>query len=124
MPIPAGSPKHLCLLVTLPKSGMAQQFQYGDRFPAPDLFQRQSQNRTRQDSAHGQLIRDHVARGIAVHLMVRAEKKRGAMSAPFVYCGPVTSVDWEGDSPITVRWKLESPLHDRLFQELTSPGVG
>ena len=94
MPIPAGSPKHLCLLVTLHKGGMAQ------------------------------LIRDHVAREIAVHLFVRADKKRGAMSTPFVYCGPVTFVDWEGDSPITVRWKLEPPLHDRLFQELTSPNVG
>jgi len=124
VPIPAGSPKHLCLLVTLHKGGMAQQFQYGDRFLAPDLFQWQSQNRTRQDSAHGQRIREHVARGVTVHLFVRAEKKRGATSAPFVYCGPVTFVDWVGDSPITVRWRLEAPLHDRLFRELTSPGVG
>jgi hypothetical protein len=68
-------------------------------------------------------IRDHLARKIAVHLFVRAEKKRGAPSAPLVYCGPVTFVDWVGDSPITVRWRLESPLHDRLFRELTSPGV-
>jgi superfamily II DNA or RNA helicase len=121
VPVPARSPEHLCLLVTLHKGGMAQQFQYGDRFLAPDLFQWQSQNRTRQDSAHGQLIRDHAARGVAVHLFVRAEKKRGAMSAPFVYCGPVTFVDWEGDSPITVRWRLQTALPDRLSQEFMAP---
>jgi hypothetical protein len=123
VPVPRGTPKHLCLLVTLDKGGMTQNFQYGDRFLAPDLFQWQSQNRTRQDSAHGQLIRDHVARGVAVHLFVRAEKKRGATSAPFVYCGPVTFVDWHGDAPITVRWKLESALPERLEREFTSPGL-
>jgi superfamily II DNA or RNA helicase len=123
VPVPAAQPKHLCLLVTLHKGGMAQQFQYGDRFLAPDLFQWQSQNRTRQDSAHGQLIRDHAARGVRVHLFVRAEKKRGATSAPFVYCGPVTFVDWQGDAPITVHWKLEPALPDRLVREFTVPGV-
>ena len=123
VPVPRGTPKHLCLLVTLDKGGMTQNFQYGDHFLAPDLFQWQSQNRTRQDSAHGQLIRDHVARGVAVHLFVRAEKKRGATSAPFVYCGPVTFLDWHGDAPITVRWKLESALPERLVREFTVPGV-
>jgi hypothetical protein len=123
VPVPAAQPNHLCLLVTLHKGGMAQQFQYGDRFLAPDLFQWQSQNRTRQNSAHGQLIRDHVARGVKVHLFVRAEKKRGATSAPFVYCGPVTFVDWQGDAPITVHWKLEPAIPDRLVREFTVPGV-
>jgi hypothetical protein len=117
VPVPRDTPKHLCLLVTLDKGGMTQNFQYGDRFLASDLFQWQSQNRTRQDSAHGRLIRDHLARGVAVHLFVRAEKKRGATSAPFVYCGPVTFVDWEGDSPITVRWRLGTALPDRLSGE-------
>jgi hypothetical protein len=42
VPVSARSPRHLCLLVTLHKGGMAQQFQYGDRFVAPDLFQWQS----------------------------------------------------------------------------------
>jgi hypothetical protein len=125
VPVPStGSPKHLCLLATLHKGGMAQEFQYGDHFLTPDIFQWQSQNRTRQNSQHGSLIRDHVALGVTVHLFVRQEKKRGAMAAPFVYCGPVTFSDWSGDSPITVRWKLEPPLPDRIFRELASPSVG
>jgi superfamily II DNA or RNA helicase/HKD family nuclease/diadenosine tetraphosphate (Ap4A) HIT family hydrolase len=123
VPVPARSPRHICLLVTLHKGGMAQQFQYGDRFLAPDLFQWQSQNRTRQDSAHGHLIQDHAARGVTVHLFVRAEKKRGATSAPFVYCGPVTFVDWEGDAPITVRWRLGAALPERLSREFMSPAI-
>lgn len=97
---------------------MAQEFQYGDRFLAPDLFQWQSQNRTRQQSAHGGLIRDHAALGIEVHLFVRKEKKRGSGAAPFVYCGPVSFAQWEGDAPITVQWRLGESVPGRLFDEL------
>jgi superfamily II DNA or RNA helicase/diadenosine tetraphosphate (Ap4A) HIT family hydrolase len=118
--VPSRSPRLLCLLVTLDKGQMAQEFQYGDRFLAPDLFQWQSQNRTRQNSATGRLIREHAASGVTVHLFVRREKKRGSMAAPFVYCGPVTFVEWEGDAPITVHWQLGSTLPERLAQELTT----
>jgi len=30
----------------------------------------------------------------------------GGGSAPFVYCGDVDFVDWEGERPITVQWRL------------------
>jgi hypothetical protein len=116
--VPTGKPKHVFLLVTLDKGGMAREFQYGDHFLSPDEFQWQSQNRTRQDSAHGRLIRDHVALGAQVHLFVRREKKRGSAAAPFVYCGPVRFLEWEGDAPITVRWRLENRLPDRVAGEL------
>ena len=121
--VPTGSPRHLCLLVTLQKANMAQEFQYGDRFIAPDLFQWQSQNRTRQASAYGNLIHNHVALGVEVNLFVRREKKRGAMAAPFIYCGPLTFVEWEGEAPITVRWRLGTAVPIRLFDELgVEPG--
>jgi len=116
--VPTASPKHLCLLVTLHKGDMGQQFQYGDRFLAPDMFQWQSQNRTRQASAHGRLIHDHLELGVQVHLFVRKEKKRGAMAAPFVYCGALTFVEWEGEAPITVRWRLSTAMPERLVGEL------
>jgi hypothetical protein len=100
-------PGHLFLLVTLDKSGHAEGFQYQDRFVAPDVFQWQSQNRTRRESRHGQLIRDHEEKGVRVHLFVRGEKRGGGGgSAPFVYCGEVRFVEWEGEAPITVRWRL------------------
>jgi len=70
-------PKHVCLLVTLNKGDMGREFQYGDRFLSGDLFQWQSQNRNRRESAHGQLIRDHVASGVQVHLFVRGGQEEG-----------------------------------------------
>lgn len=118
-------PKRLVLLVTLRKGNMASQFQYGDTFLAPDLFQWQSQNRTKQFGKHGTLIHDHVALGVDVHLFVRAEKKLpGGIAAPFVYCGPVTFVDWNGEAPITVRWRLGHALSERLMSEFGGASDG
>jgi hypothetical protein len=105
---------HMFLLATLQKHGKDARFQYADRFLAPDRFQWQSQNRTTQKSKHGQDIRHHAARGIAVHLFVRAESK-GAQgrSSPFLYCGEVDFRSWQGDAPITVEWRLHDGVPAR-----------
>jgi hypothetical protein len=111
--------EHIFLLVTLDKEGMPEAHRYGDRFLGPDLFEWKSQNRHTQASTAGQAIRHHRERGITVHLFVRKRGKVGSTAAPFVYCGEVDFVDWEGERPITVRWRLRSPLSDeraRLFE--------
>ncbi len=33
---------------------------------------------------------------------------------PYIYCGDVEFVDWEGEKPITVRWRLAEALPQRL----------
>jgi hypothetical protein len=30
-------------------------------------------------------------------------------------------LEWEGEKPITVKWKLETPLTDSLFEHLKLP---
>jgi hypothetical protein len=110
-------PKRVCLLVTLEKDGMPDEFQYADRFPAPDQFVWHSQNRTTQRSKHGQLIQNHAAAGVDVHLFVRRTKRRGNASAPFLYCGPVVFQDWEGERPIAVTWQLTAPLTEAQFAD-------
>jgi hypothetical protein len=112
-------PGHVFLLVTLDKSGKSSDFQYKDRFLSPTLFQWESQNRTRRDDTHGRLISGHKAQGIPIHLFVRKTSRiAGGGPAPFVYCGDVEFVDWEGESPITVQWKLPEPVPERLLGEL------
>jgi Domain of unknown function (DUF3427) len=57
--------------------------------------------------------------GIPVHLFVRKTSKiAGGGSAPFTYCGDVEFVEWEGEKPITVRWRLPEALPERVWQEL------
>lgn len=102
------------LLVTLDKDDLQEGHNYRDRFLSPTVFEWQSQNRTRRDSAHGELLRDHSKKGVAVHLFVRRSKKRSGRPAGFTYCGEVHFVDWEGDEPVTIRWRLAQSLPDRL----------
>jgi hypothetical protein len=56
-----------------------------------------------------------------VHLFVRRAKKIKGKQAPFVYCGQVGFVDWEGDAPVTVRWRLPEPVPQPLRQTLQVP---
>ena len=56
----------------------------------------------------------HGNENVDVHLFVRRQKKIRGKAAPFTYCGEVKSIDWEGDAPITVRWRLMNPLTDEL----------
>ena len=105
------------LLVSLNKKPMNQQFQYEDRFLSEDTFQWVSQNRTKQDSPAGRAIRHHESEDIQVHLFVRRDTKtpRGT-AAPFTYCGDLQFMDWEGNQPITVRWRLNNPLTESMLQ--------
>ncbi len=102
------------LLVTIEKKGMADKHHYADRFLSADIFEWQSQNRHSRSSKGGQEIQHHEERDVPVHLLVRKRGKLGSKAAPFVYCGEVTFVEWEGDNPITVRWKLKNPLGENL----------
>jgi superfamily II DNA or RNA helicase len=108
---------HMFLLVSLDKQGMAEQHQYEDRFLNRELFQWVSQNRTKRTSGTGRRIAGHEKDGAYVHLFVRDKRKTPAgKAAPFVYCGDVSFVDWNGDQPITVRWRLEEALPDSLVE--------
>jgi hypothetical protein len=119
---PTDAPKRMVLLVTIEKKDLHGDFAYRDVFLAPDQLQWQSQNRTRRTDKHGKLIHDHEKLGVEVHLFVRAQKKdaKGA-AAPFVYCGQARFESWEGEKPITVKWRLEHLLPDRLFMQFRKP---
>ncbi len=104
------------LLVTLDKSGMPEEHRYGDRFLSPEVFEWKSQNRHSQNGTAGQTIYNHAERGILVHLLVRKTGKIGGKAAPFIYCGEVEFTEWEGERPITVRWRLQEPLAPRTAE--------
>jgi hypothetical protein len=101
------------LLVTLNKQGMADEHQYGDRFLSIGKFEWVSQNKQSQTGKAGRTIQ---AEGIPIHLFVRKTKKIGNKAAPFVYCGGVEFESWEGNNPITVRWRLKEPLSGSLAE--------
>jgi superfamily II DNA or RNA helicase/HKD family nuclease/diadenosine tetraphosphate (Ap4A) HIT family hydrolase len=110
------------LLVTLDKSQHADSFKYADRFLSADEFVWQSQNRMKRESISGKALAQHKSRGFSVHLYVRekAKTKQGETS-PFYYCGLLEFLSWEGDNPITVSWRLLSPVPGALWDSLGVP---
>ena len=111
----------MILLVTLDKSTQAKEHRYEDRFEAPDRFQWQSQNKQHRGGATEQKLARHVELGIPVHLFVRKTSKVDGRAAPFLYCGECEFLGWDGDRPITVRWKLKSPVPERWRGVLDVP---
>lgn len=67
------------------------------------------------------MIHDHGTMGIHVHLFVRPTKKTGQKPTPFTYCGEVDFVSWEGNSPITVHWRLREGIPQSLQAILRVP---
>lgn len=111
-------PPHIFLLVTLEKDGMTGEHRYTDHFVSTTEFSWQSQNRTRQQSKHGEAICDHRALGLHIHLLVRKTKKVGSKPAPFIYCGEVDFESWAGETPITVTWRLREAVPSMLLSQL------
>ena len=95
---------------------MASSRSHLQRIPCRTPFQ-MSNFRSRSQS-----IRDHRTLGIDVLLFVRPRSKtREGKAAPFTYCGPVDFVSWDGDRPITVKWRLREAVPERLWEELRVP---
>lgn len=106
--------REVFLLVTLNKSGHISQHRYVDQFVDAATFAWQSQGQTRQDSRAGRII-SGAEPGYRIHLFVRAAKLRpNGKAAPFLYCGQVRFVSWEGETPISVTWALSEPLPAHL----------
>ena len=112
---------HIFLLVTLAKDDMNPDHRYSDQFISDQEFSWQSQNRTSRESKHGQMIKNHRAMDIHVHLFVRPTKRVGQAPMPFIYCGEADFVSWEGNTPITVRWSLRERVPQSLWTLLKVP---
>jgi len=109
------------LLVTLAKGDMNTEHRYVDHFVSDREFAWQSQNRTTRASKHGQILSNHRMQGKRVHLFVRPTKKTGSRPTLFIYCGEVDFVSWEGDAPISIKWKLREAVPPRLYDLLGVP---
>ena len=106
------------LLVTLAKEDMNTEHRYVDHFESDREFAWQSQNRTTRASKHGQILSNHVSQGKRVHLFVRPTKKTGSKPTPFLYCGEVDFVSWDGDAPISIKWQLREAVPPTLHSVL------
>jgi superfamily II DNA or RNA helicase/HKD family nuclease len=85
---------------------------YRDYAISRDLFHWQSQSSTTADGTVGRRYREGRAR---FWLCVRRTQED-----PYVFLGPVRYVGHEGSKPMSITWKLETPMPAGLFQEWAS----
>lgn len=100
----------ILLFVTLDKRNYDVEHRYEDHLPDASTVVWQSQARAAPDNAWGRahLTGDHVQ-----HMFVRETPRH-----EFAYLGPVTPTHWQGAKPMTVRWRLISPVPGDLLESL------
>jgi superfamily II DNA or RNA helicase/HKD family nuclease len=84
---------------------------YRDYAITRDLIHWESQSGTRADSPTGRRYQTHLAVGRSILLFARARADERA----FWFLGPATYVSHEGEKPMAVTWKLQTPLPGDLF---------
>ena len=84
---------------------------YRDYAITPELIHWESQSGTRADSRTGRRYQNHVAMGRSILLFARTR----ADDRAFWFLGPATYVGHEGEKPMAVTWKPDTPLPGDLF---------
>ena len=84
---------------------------YRDYAISPDLIHWESQSTTRADSPTGRRYTTHVAMARSILLFARTRQEDRA----FWFLGPATYVRHEGEQPMAVTWRLDTPLSGDLF---------
>lgn len=97
---------------------------YEDYAISDRLFHWQSQSTTSADSPTGQRYFRHRELGYTPLLFVREGKHLpSGLAAPYLFLGPVDFVSHEGSRPISIVWRLRTPMPARIRArtQLTQP---
>lgn len=101
------------LLVTINKDekDFSENVRYRDFALSDEHFHWESQNRTSSNSQTGRRYRTHRELRTNVLLFVRQFKENEiGRPSPYILLGPVKYVSHEGERPMAVTWKLQTPL--------------
>ena len=105
------------LFVTLHKteSAYSPTTMYEDYAISDCLFHWQSQSTTSADSPTGQRYIRHREQGYTPLLFVRDRKSLpGGLASPYMFLGPVDYVSHDGSRPVSIVWRLQTPMPTRL----------
>jgi len=113
--LPLADRKVELLFVTLDKSeGYHDRISYQDYAINAERFHWQTQNSAGPDTQSGRRYLESPGNGWQFQLFVRP--RRGS---EYRACGPVTIESAEGDRPMSIVWRLTTPLPARLFREFS-----
>ncbi|MCC5953693.1 MAG: DUF3427 domain-containing protein [Acidimicrobiia bacterium] len=106
--------RHEVLFVTLDKATMDAGGHYSDHFEGPDRLVWNSQSSTGPESKKGRNVLEAPGNGRLIQLFCRRRKADVA----FTYCGVVVPLAHEGSKPMTVTFRLLTPLSAEVQGEL------
>ena len=113
--LPLDSRRTELLFVTLDKSeGFHDRIAYHDYAISAARFHWQTQSTARPDRGAGLRYVQSATNGWQYQLFVRTTK-----GAAYRACGRVTLESHEGSQPMSIVWRLETPLPARLFREFS-----
>jgi superfamily II DNA or RNA helicase/HKD family nuclease len=113
--LPLAHRKTELLFVTLDKSeGYHDRIAYRDHAISAERFHWQTQNNAGPDTPSGRRYLESAANGWQFQLFVRPRKGEAYRA-----CGPVVLESAEGDRPMSIVWRLQTPLPARLFREFS-----
>jgi superfamily II DNA or RNA helicase len=113
--LPLTSRRTELLFVTLDKSeGYHDRISYHDYAISAERFHWQTQNSAGPDTRSGRRYLESSINGWQFQLFVRPRK-----GDAYRACGRVTRESAEGDRPMSIVWKLQTPLPARLFREFS-----
>lgn len=111
-------PGRILLFATLDKSrDMGQAAQYVDRLLSPTVLLWSSQANTSADSKRGRELLG-AAGALDVHVWLRHRKRSGK----FVYCGLASMVEYTGERPIAITWRLHEAIPPEICARLAGAG--
>lgn len=88
---------------------------YEDYAVSERLFHWQSQSNTSENSPTGQRYIHHAQRGQTMLLFVREDRSQNGLAAPYQFLGPVTYQSHSGSRPMSILWRLASPIPAHLL---------
>jgi len=112
--IVAATENDIVIFVTLTKEANRKEESYLDYFEDQSTFHWTSQTAMKPDSKKSRDLLGALERGRRIHLFVR--KKR--VDVAFFYTGLVTPLRHEGSQPMTIWFRLLTPLEPELFNVL------
>ncbi len=113
--LPLAGRKTELLFVTLDKSeGYHDRIAYHDYAISAERFHWQTQNSAGPDTPGGRRYVESASNGWQFQLFVRPRK-----GDAYRACGRVTAESAEGDRPMSIVWRLQTPLPARLFREFS-----
>lgn len=113
--------KRELLFVTIDKTDgtFSATTRYKDFAKSRELFNWETQNSVSADGDTALHYIQHVSNGWSIYLFVQPRK-----GDPFAFLGPVTYQGHTGSRPVSIEWRLETPMPAILFQEYGSLASG